>query len=141
MRRFLISSPAFTDTAELHFNGDGTLICIDVSKTNMTVAIVRIFKDKAPAHIDELENCFKGTHAKIVEADFEATFEMFWKAYNKKINRIRAEKIWNKLDIVKQVSALHGIRNYDKFLHNEQWRTKADPETYLRNEMWANEWK
>jgi hypothetical protein len=67
-------------------------------------------------------------------------YDMFWKAYNKKINNKRCIQLWNKMSKTKQVKAYYGITQYDKFLSKEDWRTKADPETYLRNEMFYNEW-
>jgi hypothetical protein len=66
---------------------------------------------------------------------------MFWQRYDKKINRKRCEPLWEKLSKPKQVAAWAGIDAYNKFLQANSWRKKADPETYLRNEMWENEWK
>lgn len=139
MRRFLITSPALQGTCELIFREDGTLCRIDMP-TKMPAAIVRIFKERAPAHIDEIEPAFKNTNATVIEADFEVTFEMFWNVYALKINRKRAEVLWNKLSKTKQVQAWAGIAAYDKFLKKNTWRSKADPDTYLRNEMWESEW-
>ena len=90
--------------------------------------------------VNDIEAAFKDTKAMIVEDEFEVTFDMFWIAYNKKINRKRCEPIWNKLSKPKQVKAYYGVKSYDKYLKVESWRQKADPENYLRNEMWENEY-
>jgi hypothetical protein len=66
---------------------------------------------------------------------------MFWQLYDKKINRKRCEPLWDKLSKNKQVAAWAGINAYNKFLQANSWRKKADPESYLKNEMWENEWK
>ena len=39
-----------------------------------------------------------------------------------------------------QVLAYMGVPAYDKFLKKEGYRSKADPETYLRNRYWENEY-
>lgn len=39
-----------------------------------------------------------------------------------------------------KILALQGIKKYDAFLKEQKWRAKADPETYLRNKMWENEY-
>lgn len=141
MRRFLITSPAYNGDAELHYDLTGRLVRIDVTHTDMPISIIPAFKTKVPAFIDGLQEAFTGTKATIVEADFEVTFEMFWNIYKKKINRSRALRLWDKLSKVEQVKAYYGVNDYDKYLKKEKWRSKADPETYLRNMMWENEWK
>ena len=50
-------------------------------------------------------------------------------------------QLWNKLGKTEQVKAYYGITTYDKYLSRETWRGKVDPENYLRNQMWENEWK
>lgn len=141
MKRFLVTSPAWNGTAELHFDDQDLLCKIDMMETVMPLPIIRIFKEKAPCHVSELEAAFKGTHATVVEAEYEVTFDMFWKAYNKKINRVRALKLWDKMEKSMQVRAYFGVRAYDRYLKTKaEWRSKADPETYLRNEYWENEY-
>ncbi len=140
MRKFLITSPHFRGTAEILYREDGVLVKIDLSQCEMNIGITDAFKKKVPAHLNDIETAFKDTKATVIEADFEVTFEMFWNAYNKKINRKRCEPIWNKLSKPKQVKAYYGIKQYDKYLKVESWRQKADPDTYLRNETFENEY-
>ena len=140
MRKFLITSPHFKGSAEILYREDGVLIKIDLAQTEMTQGMTEAFKKTVQSHLNYIELAFKNTKATVVEADFEVTFEMFWISYNKKINRKRCEPIWNKLSKPKQVKAYYGIKQYDKYLKIENWRQKADPETYLRNEMFDNEY-
>ena len=138
MRRFLITSPKFTGTAELFFND--VLCKIDCTQTNMSAEVMLHFKRSVPVYTDGLATSFSN-ETTIIEADFEVSFDMFWKKYNKKINKIRAMKVWEKMDKSMQVKAYFGVDSYHKFLkQKEQWRSKADPETYLRNQYWENEY-
>lgn len=142
MKRFLITSPKFTGQAELQYNDKGTLCKIDCTQAVMEEITIMHFKQAVPATLSKLiSGRAFSSDTIIVEADFEVTFEMFWEAYRKKINKLRCIPLWNKLSKVEQVSAYYGISTYDKYLHRESWRTKQDPENYLRNKAWLNEYK
>lgn len=141
MRRFLITSPAYNGEADILYDESGRLVKIDLLATDMTAQLVNTFKIKVPALVDELEAAFAGSRATIVEASFEVTFEMFWGRYDKKINKKRCEPIWAKLSKADQVAAYYGVDAYSKFLKKDHWRPKADPEKYLKDRYWENEWK
>lgn len=141
MKRFLITSDKFTGTAELMYNERGTLIKIDMTQAQMCENTVVGFKRAVPQNLPLLirnDWCSPGTT--VVEADFEVTFEMFWNAYRLKVNKKRCTPLWDKLSKPKQVAAFYGISRYDKFLH-KTGRYKLDPENYLRNETWENEYR
>jgi hypothetical protein len=141
MKRILITSPHFIGEAEVVFREDGILVKIDMSACNMKKATAFSFKNVIPAHFDELQEAFKGKQVTICEAEFEVSFDMFWKSYSKKINRLRCIPLWNKLSKTEQALAYLGIKDYDRYLKRNDWRSKADPENYLRSQMWHNEWK
>lgn len=141
MKRFLIAAPAYTGDAELIFDTVGKLVRFDITKTNMRPEVLQEFKERVPIHIDNLTAAFEGVKVTITEADFEISFEQFWKKYNKKINKIRCIPLWNKLTKNEQLKAYLGIDIYDRFLRKEGFRTKLDPENYLRNRTWENEYK
>lgn len=141
MRRFLITSPNYTGQAEIVFNNDGTLCRIDLTDTDMQPSMVKGFKDRVCVHVDQIPDMITGSKATIIESDFEVSFDMFWKKYNKKINKVRCIQLFAKLNKSQQVMAYMGIDDYTKYLKKETWRTKADPETYLRKQYWENEYK
>lgn len=139
MRRFLITSPKFSGQAEVLYTDAGVLCKIDVVDTTMGDQLMHHFKAAIGVTIDTMS--LKLTTCIIVEADYEVTFDMFWKKYNKKINKARCILLWNKLNKTMEVQAYHGIDAYDKYLKKEGWRNKADAETYLRNKYWENEYR
>jgi|SRR5690242_8000177 len=139
MRRFLITSPRFSGQAEVIYNTAGVLCKIDCSDTDMNAGTIKHFKAAVGPDIASIGNLLP--NCIIVEAEYEVTFDMFWKKYGKKINKARCILLWNKLNKTMTVQAFHGIEAYDKFLKRESWRTKADPETYLRNKYWENEYE
>jgi hypothetical protein len=142
MRRFIITSPNYTGQAELIYNEKGLLVTFDFIKTSINnPTAILTFKTTVPVLVDDMNTAFANTKATIVEADFEISFDMFWDKYDKKINLKRCEPLWKKLGKTKQVKAYYGIEPYEAFLLQTGFRKKADPETYLRNEMWDNDWK
>lgn len=141
MKRFLITNPKFNGTAEIIYNEKGLLIIIDFSNCVMDDIQISYFKKIVPTQIEALinHNPFSADTS-ILASEVEVTFIMFWNAYQKKINRKRAEVLWNKLSKMEQVEAYTGVKPYNKFLQNLGWRNKADADTYLRDKMYQNEY-
>ena len=142
MKRFLITNPKFTGAAEIIYNQAGLLIIIDFSNCIMEELQITYFKKVVPTQMEVLinNNPFSADTS-ILASEVEVTFDMFWNAYQKKINRKRAEVLWVKLAKMEQVQAYSGVKPYIKFLQKESWRSKADPDTYLRDKFYHNEYK
>lgn len=141
MRKYIITSPNFTGQVEILFDENGLLQTVDFRQCSIKhPAAIETFKSTIPATIKQLEDAFKGTKATIIEADYEVSFDDFWEKYNKKINKKRCLPLWAKLTKAKQIKAIAGITRYDRFLQ-QTTRGKLDPENYLRNEAWENEWR
>lgn len=141
MRQFKIYNPAYKGEIEVLYDGV-KLLRFDCSNAiDIAPETIASFKKALPARLhDFLNSPWSSNATKIVEADYEASFADFWAAYNKKINKIRAEKIYTGMGKLDKILALQGIKKYDAFLKEQKWRAKADPETYLRNKMWENEY-
>lgn len=70
----------------------------------------------------------------------DLSFDAFWKAYNKKINRKRCEPLWKKMSDAERVECLMNIPKYHAFLKRFPTRGKLDPESYLRKGAYQNDW-
>lgn len=140
MRRFLITSKVFTGDAEVLYDGEHRLVRFDVSRTNMPPQWIKSLKDRVPTHVDNLDVAFADTNVTVVEVDYQVTFAEWWAKYDRKINKKRCEPLWEKLSKTDQVKAFVGVDDYDRHLKKESWRSKADPEKYLRDRYWENEW-
>ncbi len=141
MKRYLIAAKAYQGDAELWFDENGKLIRIDIAKTNMHPEVMEDFKRDAPILESNLHEAFAHVKCTITEADIIITFEQFWAKYNKKINKARCLPIWNKMSQNEQLKAYTGIDKYNAYLKKEHWRNKLDPENYLRNKTWENEYR
>lgn len=143
MRRFLITNPkVFNGEAEVVYDGIGKLVKIDFSNTDMTVNMVTKFKEHIPANFEHLEGMMKHSIATIVETTMRIDFEQWWREYDKKINKKRCTPLFEKLTDSDTVLALLGIKPYKKYLKSLPYaRPMADPEKYLKDRYWENEWK
>lgn len=145
MRKLIFSSKLneFEGSFFLVYNQDGFIQEINFNDVSLTSDKRNWIKKNSPPVWDlkELENFIIATRTEAIESTIVYNFEDFWLAYGKKINKKRCLPLWNKLSDSKKSKAVNGINKYNSFLAKEAWRTKADPENYLRNEMWENEWK
>lgn len=140
MRRFLITSPSYTGEAEIVYNQFGLLVRIDCTRCHMMPKTMQAFKEKIPALIEELEPMFKGTTITVVEVEFEATFEMFWKEYPYKRNRHLAESYWPKMNKTDQVTALLAATAYARYCKKNSWYNPKIADTWLKQKEYLNEW-
>jgi hypothetical protein len=141
MKRFIISSDKFTGSAELLYNDKGMLIKIDMTQAQMDEHTTMHFKRSVPHTLALLMDnnwCSPGTTT--VEAEYEVDFEMFWEKYDHKINKKRCIPLWDKLTKPQQVAAYYGIYRYQRYLQRTG-QYKRNPENYLKDEMWNNDYK
>jgi uncharacterized protein YdaU (DUF1376 family) len=72
-----------------------------------------------------------------IEIEVWPTFEDFWSAYDKKIDRERSESIWGKIKQPDKTIIIDAVSEYVLSTPNKEFR--KNPVTYLRNESWKNE--
>ncbi len=142
MRKFIITADTFDGEGVLLFY-DNILKVIDLSRTNMNDVYSKWIYRNLPVALPDFIAFIESRKGGVLvrEESCEIAFETFWNDYDKKINRKRCEVLWNRLSKNKQIQAWAGISKYNKFLKREHWRAKADPETYIKKEMWENDWK
>lgn len=64
-------------------------------------------------------------------------FNQFWNEYDKKVNRVKCEKIWNKINPDVYPVIFAHITAYVKATPDKKFR--KNPETYLYNQCWNDE--
>ncbi len=137
MKQFLITNTAFNGEAMALYNADGLLIKFDVGQTDMNERLVTYFKQQIPARVEALENAFKKDTV-IVESEVIISFEQFWKKYDYKFHKDRAEQLFKRLNKTNQVLAFFGLDKYHKYLRKNPTQIKMHPDTYLRCKGWEN---
>lgn len=142
MRKFLITSNRFNGTAAIIYNSSEVLCKIDCSDTDMNADTISKFKRMVPATITDLQTpgwISEGTT--VVETGYRISFDAFWQRYNKKINKARCIPLYEKLNDADTIACYNGIKAYDKFLLEIKVRQKLDPENWIKQRAWENEYK
>ncbi|QSS96605.1 hypothetical protein [Psychroflexus sp. ALD_RP9] len=75
---------------------------------------------------------------KIERGAVDLSFETFYKAYNHKIKKLKAEAAWNKLNKADKLEAIKGISAYNGYLKRTRV-AKANPEAYLNQRRWEDD--
>lgn len=139
MKKYLLSSNKYSGEVELIYSPMFEMA--DFSKTNMTIEGRQWMLRRIPMYASELPNMIQGTGAVMVEESLVVHFEDWWKLYNKKINKERTVKLWDKLSDTDKQKAWIGVMKYNRHLSKNLWQNKADPETFIRNKYWNNDYK
>jgi hypothetical protein len=154
MKRYIFTSPDFEGEIHVLYGTDQQLLLIDFMKVDLKQNQLDYFKERLPSRIDvddselvKLTVCEwlkyqMGTKNRlsVIEQGYRVTFEQWWTRYNVKRNRTRCEKLWNKLSEADQVNAFAKLQLYERHLMVNNWKTKAEPDTYLRNRYWEGDW-
>lgn len=140
MRLFQLSSKKFTGHVTLLYDKFDKLISASFENAELSVSQTRGLLYALPVEIVEMEALLERfPQARLVEGSFHITFEAFWEKYGKKINQMRCIPLWNKLVPADVVGAFYGVDPYRAYCKREN-RKLADPETYLKNRYWENEY-
>lgn len=97
---------------------------------------VNFFSINFPFRMAMLEN-IKGTSGKIEEVT-DVSFDAFWTKYNNKVDKIEAEKYYNKMSKDDKIMAISGINKYKSRC---AMRNVAPlyPVRYLKRRRWEDE--
>jgi len=143
MKKLILTSPAFEGEIQIIYNTEFKLMLIDMMQTNLTDEQIRYLKNVTPVEYrkETFKPAFKSETLEIIEADYKVTFEMFWEKYGLKRNKERCIKQFEKLSESNKTKAFAGLNPYIRHLAHNTWKSKADPEKYLSQKYWLNDWK
>jgi hypothetical protein len=136
--RYIMTSNAFTGQVEFDYN-ETTGLMISYSTANATLSETQqvwLLKN-LPRELAEAQTLLE-KNPNILFKPEDVTFEMFWQAYDDKINssRKRTLKAWEKMTKDDQVKAFRFMKTY--FRNIPQGTRKKYAETYLNAELWNN---
>lgn len=140
MRKFIYTSSNFVYQLYLRYTDDGILCFMELKPlVEIKPVLHRRILNFIPETIEDLEKFRKEAPGQLHEIIEEVTFTMWWDAYGKKVNRLRAEKLWNKLKEGERVLCYTSVTSYNRLL-DRTGRYKMDPETYLSSRGWETNW-
>lgn len=86
-------------------------------------------------HTPALE-CSHNKKNKVKEEIYKYSFEQFWLAYDKKVDKKQTLTVWNKLSAEDRILAVEGMGNHKSGREPKYWK---DPVRYLRDKRWEDE--
>lgn len=125
---------------------DGDYLCQKRMVKDNDISIKRASAGKKgggnPNFVNKLVKTKKQTNTVIENEDEivnenKIEFNVFWNAYDKKVDLKKCEGKWNKLNLETQNKILEFIPKYKLAYPDKTYR--KDPSTFLNNESWNNE--
>lgn len=140
MKKYQLTSKGFEGAVVFGYR-DGWLVYYE-NETDMDLKGLQWISRHFPveeSHLGWLQDQVKSGVIKQVPMDL--SFDVFWEAYGKKINKKRCEPLWAKLKDSDRLACIESIKPYEGFLRRHTGRAKKDPENYLKDRMWENNWR
>jgi len=137
MRKFSLTSPAFTGEMIFGYDAEGVLKFYENNaelKTEHLIWLSRNF----PFDLSDLINITKkGTIREITDL----SFEKFWELYDYKLSKIQAIKAWEKLNELDKLLAIEHIKRYTYYLKTNTNIAKLNAATYLNKRRFEDKYK
>ena len=141
MRKFKLTNPNFNGHILFAFDMDGHLSGYS-NESEMTKAQVHYVLCRFPLSIDQLPKLTDGNSARLEELPPDLSFEAFWALPppRNKINKKRCQTLWAGLNDAHKTAA---ISQYPFYIAscNSSGRWLADPENYLKKELYLTDWR
>jgi len=142
MKRIITTSAAFSGEVYIVYGENNMLLLIDFMNAVLSPEQINFLKQFTPVfYNDQFPEAFGKARLEFVIEGYEVTFDMFWRKYDEKLNRDRCLKRWDRMPKADRAKAYAGITPYFRHLQKNTWKNKANPDTYLRDKYWENEWK
>jgi hypothetical protein len=140
-----ITSPSLTGHIIVGY-ADNQLEVVDATNAKPTEVQIDYILKHAPrklneSFVEQLKEFIGSSQMHVSQVKDEVTFDAFWSAYGKKVNRLRCEPLYAKLLPKDLYHLLDNVADYHRYLKRTGYRNQADPENYLRKRMFENEWK
>jgi len=152
MKKILVTSPGekgFEGAVTLMYGEEGVgaeswppLLSIDLQGANLSDTRKRYILAHVPERYGPgFEQCWGAAPLQFITEDFELDFERdFFVPYGKPVNKKRCVTLWGNMSRPKKALAVSRIAPYNRHLDRNQWKSKADPETFLKKEMYLNDY-
>ena len=137
MKKYILTTPKYTGQAIFGYDENGHLVFY--SNEIPDKAVIVWMKRYLPLDEVALADFKTKIRATIVEVPEDLSFDRFWNLYDKKINRLRAEPLFEKLNAAGKLQAIVRIKAYKEYCHYTH-RGVADPEKYLRERFFDTDW-
>jgi hypothetical protein len=138
MKKYILKSAKIEGDIIFGYDLQGYLVFFEMPE-NLSEEHARGMLKALPKTEQHLTQLVTGKDVSITEVPEDLSFERFWNAYDKKINRKRAEPLFEKLNTATKMQPIINIKAYQEYCH---WKRRgvADPEKYLRDGFFETDW-
>lgn len=118
------------------------LLLLDMRGANLNDRQLNWVVDYVPRYYDGNFKAMWGTaKLNITDADVEYDFEEdFWKVYDNKQNKVRAEKLWDNLSREKRALLIKGMHAYLRYIQHVGYRAKMGADRFIREKQYLSDW-
>lgn len=145
MKKIVLKSELFDGEINLLYNEENELLFVDLRDAVMDLKQKDFLVRKVPISYTNEKEMWASLGGKdslsVKELPFTVTFDAWFMLYNVKRNKQRCIKLWDKMSQTDRALAYLNHRQYNRHLQLNSWKTKMEPDTYLRTRAWENEYK
>lgn len=133
MKTVIMESKAFAGNLTFTFHGN-VLVRFENNADLKTTHLNQLNKN-FPTTLEKMEEFMRAVQSEttFTYTEEELTFDMFWKAYGNKLNKVVAEKAWKKLSQEDKIKAYCYVPKYKKDKGNSYLLYAS---TYLNSGDW-----
>lgn len=133
MRKFVVTSSNFEGGITLQYDDSNRLVKMDIEAL-LSEKQHDFFFAHLPNTVGQLEALKQRSSVRVIEVGYEITFEDFYKSYNNKVGKLKAEKAWQRLSRDEQLKAYLYIQKYKNSI--PAGIAQLYPATYLNQKRW-----
>jgi hypothetical protein len=137
MKKYILTSPKFKGQITFGYDIDGHILYYNNECDNQAAIIW--LKTYMPVNEMDLPKLRKQIEGTITEIPEDLSFDRFWNMYDHKVNRKRAEPLFEKLSEADKMLAIMRIKHYQNYCGVKS-RPLADPDGYLSKRHFETNW-
>lgn len=139
MTKYVLTSPKFDGQISFWYTPEGALVHYSNNLPFTYEQHLWLLK-RMPLLQDGIEPLRKTIHGTLAILPADISFDCFWLAYDKKINRKRCEPLYEKLNDGSKMLCLLRLPAYKAYCQRTKYRNLADPEKYIRDRYFETDW-
>jgi YD repeat-containing protein len=133
---------------EVTYNADGRLLKWDATNMHsLQTNQLQWLKNYMPMQLTDVAAQFTAiieaakNKIAITQSEFDASFETFWNAFDNKLHKKDAQRLFEKLSYADKVKCIQSCAPYKRYCQRKgEWYNQQLPDTYISKRNFETEW-